>query len=88
MTAAYAVSLAVGAILLAGWVTYRGLSRSAAPRGSSAVSMIAAGFVAFGLAGMSAKFAGWPAPAHGTAAVVAAAGAVAYTRWTRSTGPD
>ncbi len=81
MRALYAASLAVGLVMLIGWVTSRGLRRGALPQGRLP-QVIAAAF-AFGLGGLSASYAGGSPAMHVSASIVAAAVAVAWVTLVR-----
>jgi hypothetical protein len=81
VTALFAVTLGIGVVLLLLWLAgasleetiegFRGPEERFGVRGR----MLPAGLTGFGIAGMSATFAGWAAPLALSAAVAAAAGA-------------
>lgn len=89
MTALYAIPLALGTLALLGWIAATALSsmiegmRWADPeaRLGSFGRFAIAGMLGFGMAGISALFAGWPELATVGAAVAGAIGLAFVSSW-------
>lgn len=89
MTVVYALATVTGAGLIFGWIVSGAIS--AGTRGESRIDLdarfgvagraLVAGVMGFGLAGLSASFAGWSPALSLLAAVGAALGVAGYAAW-------
>ena len=83
MTAVFAAVLTVGLVVLVVWFLLVAGDRGATPQTEQAIVLGMTVAVAFGMAGMSASFAGWNALASSAVAVIAAVAGVGYVSWLR-----
>jgi len=89
MTPVYAIALVVGIVALIGWTVAVAIGASVAGweradperRFGTAGRFTLAGVLGFGMAGMSATFAGWPAAAAGVAAIAGTVGLIIVARF-------
>ncbi|HDH03824.1 MAG TPA: hypothetical protein ENH15_06225 [Actinobacteria bacterium] len=78
MTWVYAGSLLVGFVALLIWLVLSGISERAVAGKGLIWQRVIGAVTAFGIAGMSATFGGWPALLAAGGAAMAAAGAALY----------